>query len=316
MVIRSILTQTEISFFAKVYGIGLVSNFEPLEGGSENSNYVLETMKGKYILTISEDVGLDQLSNLVHLYDHLNENQFPTSIIMRGLDGKSITDYKGKPAILKNFIKGTIVKNPSPQILFQIGVLAAKLHKIPLTKGIQDKFPYGISHFHQAQSWDINNSFINWLKKKAEFLANNLRTDLPKGLVHGDIFGDNLISVLRKSAYTSPSKKLADLLNGLATTINSGGDLSSFFKERAKNLLFEYRIYQEKDTRSAETFMDIYISVVIAAPMIFMLLMIMIQISGFGVSLSISAITLIMILGVTIINIVFLTFLHLKQSQE
>ncbi|MCH8907579.1 MAG: phosphotransferase, partial [Candidatus Heimdallarchaeota archaeon] len=193
MVIRSILTQTEISFFAKVYGIGLVSNFEPLEGGSENSNYVLETMKGKYILTISEDVGLDQLSNLVHLYDHLNENQFPTSIIMRGLDGKSITDYKGKPAILKNFIKGTIVKNPSPQILFQIGVLAAKLHKIPLTKGIQDKFPYGISHFHQAQSWDINNSFINWLKKKAEFLANNLRTDLPKGLVHGDIFGDNLI---------------------------------------------------------------------------------------------------------------------------
>jgi len=131
-----------------------------------------------------------------------------------------------------------------------------------------------------------------------------------------NVLGKDLISVLKNNAYTSPSKKLANLFNGLATTINSGGDLSKFFEERAKNLLFEYKIDQEKDTRAAETFMDIYISVVIATPMIFMLLMIMIQISGLGISLSIPVITLIMILGVTVINIIFLTFLHLKQPKD
>ena len=130
-----------------------------------------------------------------------------------------------------------------------------------------------------------------------------------------NILGKDLISVLRANAYTSPSRKLSDLFNGLATTINSGGELSKFFEERAKNLLFDYRIDQEKETRAAETFMDIYISVVIAAPMIFMLLMIMIQISGLGIALSISTITLIMISGVTVINLMFLTFLHLKQSK-
>ncbi|MCH7722051.1 MAG: type II secretion system F family protein [Bacteroidetes bacterium] len=110
-----------------------------------------------------------------------------------------------------------------------------------------------------------------------------------------NILGKNLISVLRDNAYTSPSKKLANLFNGLATTINSGGELSKFFEERSKNLLFEYRIDQEKETRAAETFMDIYISVVIAAPMIFMLLIIMIQVSGLGISIGITTITLIMI---------------------
>ena len=127
-----------------------------------------------------------------------------------------------------------------------------------------------------------------------------------------NILGYDLINALKRAAMNSPSKKLAELLNGMSTTINSGGDLPDFFEKRAQTLLFEYRLEREKSTRSAETFMDIYISVVIAAPMILMLLLMMMKISGLGLDLSISAITLIMILGVTVINFAFLVFLHLK----
>ncbi len=112
-----------------------------------------------------------------------------------------------------------------------------------------------------------------------------------------------------------PSTKLAELLNGLATTINSGGDLPEFFDKRSQTLLFEHRIEKEKNTKSAETFMDIYISVVIASPMILMLLLMMMSISGLS-WLSTSMITLIMILGVSLANVIFLTFLHIKQSSE
>lgn len=143
-----------------------------------------------------------------------------------------------------------------------------------------------------------------------------LRKEFIKIINGVNVLGYDLITVLRNSAFNNPSKKLASLFNGLATTINSGGDLPTFFEERAKSLLFEYKLESEKDTRSAETFMDIYISVVIAAPMILMLLMIMIQISGLGIALSISAITLIMVTGVSLINVVFLTFLHLKQPKS
>ena len=73
---------------------------------------------------------------------------------------------------------------------------------------------------------------------------------------------------------------------------------------------------REKYTKTAETFMDIYISLVIAAPMILMLLLMMMKVSGLGISISSSAITLLMIFGVTMINIVFLVFLQLKQPSS
>ena len=128
-----------------------------------------------------------------------------------------------------------------------------------------------------------------------------------------NIYGYDFVSALRRSAYNSPSRKLSELFNGLATTITSGGNLPGFFEKRAQSLLFEYRLEREKYTRSAETFMDIYISVVIAAPMILMLLLIMMSVSGLGISLGANMIALIMILGVSLINILFLTFLNLRQ---
>jgi len=129
-----------------------------------------------------------------------------------------------------------------------------------------------------------------------------------------NIHGYNFVGALRNASFNSPSKRLSELFSGLATTINSGGDLPNFFEERSKSLLFEHRLDMEKQSKSAETFMDIYISLVVAAPMILMLLLIMMKISGLGLAMSTGTITLIMVLGVAIINIVFLTFLELKKD--
>jgi len=59
----------------------------------------------------------------------------------------------------------------------------------------------------------------------------------------------------------------------------------------------------------------LYISIVIAAPMIFMLLLMILKISGLGVSLPTSTITLMMVGGVAMINVFFLIFLHLKKTE-
>lgn len=129
-----------------------------------------------------------------------------------------------------------------------------------------------------------------------------------------NVLGQDLVTALRNSSFNTASIKLSELFNGLATTIHSGGDLPKFFDERAKGLLFEYHLEKEKSAKAAETFMDIYISVVIAAPMILMLLLMMMRISGLGIQISTGLITLMMILGVVSINIAFLVFLHLKQT--
>ena len=108
---------------------------------------------------------------------------------------------------------------------------------------------------------------------------------------------------------------MSELLSGLATTINSGGDLTRFFETRAETLLFDYKLRREKETKTAETFMDLYISIVIAAPMIFMLLLMIMKISGLGISLPTTVITLMMVSGVAMINVFFLIFLHLKKTE-
>ena len=143
-----------------------------------------------------------------------------------------------------------------------------------------------------------------------------LEKEFTKLLNEINIYGYDFITALKNVSYNSPSKKLSELLNGLATTISSGGNLPDFFKKRSETLLFEYKIEREKRIKTSETFMDVYISVVIAAPMILMLLLVMMKISGLGFSLSTGTITLITVLGVFLINIFFLTFLQIKQPSE
>lgn len=142
-----------------------------------------------------------------------------------------------------------------------------------------------------------------------------LRREAMKLMNQINLYGYDLVNALKNVAETTPSKKWADLLNGMSTSIKLGGSLASFLNKRAETLIFEYQIEREKATRIAETYMNIYISVVIAAPMLILLLLIMMSVSGIGFPLSIGMITLIMVLSVSIINVLFLLYLNLKQKK-
>jgi len=143
----------------------------------------------------------------------------------------------------------------------------------------------------------------------------HLEKEFNKLLNEINIYGYDIVTALKDLALNCPSAKLSELFNGLATTITSGGDLYDYFDKRSQTLLFEYRLEREKRTKAAETFMDIYISVVIAAPMILMLLLMMMKISGLGISLSTSMLTLLVVGAVSVINVLFLVFLQLKGGE-
>ena len=141
----------------------------------------------------------------------------------------------------------------------------------------------------------------------------NTRKEFRRIINQVNVYGYDLITALKNSSRETSSRKLSELLNGIATTISSGGSLSEFLDKRAETLLFDYRLERERYTKSAETFMDIYISIVIAAPMIMTLLLVLIAMSGIGLGMSLSQLTLVIILIVGLINILFLVFLHLSQ---
>jgi len=126
--------------------------------------------------------------------------------------------------------------------------------------------------------------------------------------------GYDLVTALKRISNSSPSSKLRELLDGLATTITSGGDLHGFLDKHADELLFDYRIEREKYTKTAETFMDIYISIVIAAPMILLMLFIIMGSTGmYFMGLTTNITGFLIIFTIIILNIGFLIFLRLKQ---
>ena len=128
-----------------------------------------------------------------------------------------------------------------------------------------------------------------------------------------NVYGYDLVNALKNAARATSSTKIAELFNGLATTISSGGSLTSFLEKRTETLLFDYRLERERSTKMAETFMDIYISVVIAAPMIMMLLLVLMSVSQISLGLSLEALTVLIISIVALINLIFIAVLHIKQ---
>jgi len=126
--------------------------------------------------------------------------------------------------------------------------------------------------------------------------------------------GHDLVTALKKIAKSSPSGKLRELLDGLAISMTSGGNLHDFLDKHAETLLFDYKLEREKYTKTAETFMDIYISIVIAAPMILLMIFVIMGSTGmYFLGLTTGIMSFLIILAIVILNILFLTFLRTKQ---
>ena len=202
-----------------------------------------------------------------------------------------------------------------PAATFLFTYFYPSFEKKSLEGKINRELPFAAIHMSSISGSMIEPSKIfNIIISTKEYP--NLEKEFIKLQNEINIYGYDLVTALRNRSFNSPSRKLADLFNGMAITITSGGDLPDFFEKRSQSLLFEHRLELEKQLKTSETFMDIYISVVIAAPMVLMLILMMMRISGLGITLSPFMISFVMILIVSIVNIFFLTFLHIKQPKD
>lgn len=202
-----------------------------------------------------------------------------------------------------------------PIITFIFLYVYPSLEKKSLETGIDQELPFATINMSAIAGSRIEpTNIFHIIVSTGEYP--HLKGQFTKVMNEITIYGHDLVTALRNSADSCPSKKLADLYNSLATNITSGGNLGEFFEKRSESLLLDYRLERERYTRASETFIDVYISIVIAAPMILMLLLMMIQVSGLGLALTPTMLSLIMILGVAGVNFVFLMFLRLKQPSQ
>jgi len=178
---------------------------------------------------------------------------------------------------------------------------------------INEELPFAVMHMSSISGSGIEPTQIfKIVALSKEYPL--LRKEIRKVLNQVNIYGYDLVTALNNVSKSTSNPSLSELFSGLSTTITSGGELSEFFEKRADTLLNNYRLAKEKSIKIAETSMDIYISVVIAAPMILMLMLIMISVSGIQIGFTPQELTIITIGGVALINVAFLGYLQTRRS--
>jgi pilus assembly protein TadC len=201
-----------------------------------------------------------------------------------------------------------------PFLVFGGFYIYPSLRKGAVDKGISNELPFVAIHMAAISGSDIEPVKIFRIvsmSKEYKYIGKEFK----KIINQIDVYGYDLVSSLKNLASSTINSGLAELLKGMATNISTGGALRDYLDKKAENLLVDYRLERERYSAVVETFMDIYISVMITAPMIFMMVFVIMFLVGTEFSFSINVLTIIVVFVLIIVNIIFLTVLHLKQPK-
>ena len=210
-----------------------------------------------------------------------------------------------------------LLKNIGLAILVPLGVFVIAL-TYPQTQAtsvsniIENELPFVIMHMSSVAGRGVEpKKVFEILSKSPEYPS--ISNEIKKVMNQINLYGYDLVTALKNIAKSTSNEKLAGLLNGIATNIVFGGDLKAYLDKRSSDSLLDYKLARKKYSAMAETSMDIYIGILVAAPLILMVLLILMNVTGFGFGLSMSTLTMILIGGIALLNIGFLMFLQIKQ---
>lgn len=185
------LKEKDILEISRKYNLTQIG-YESMEESGGNTNYLVRTAQNQYVLTIFEieHIRVANLSRLLYL---LEEFDFPTTRIQKLANGDVITSYQGKPVLLKPYIVGQVVENMDENMVSQVGTAMASLHEIPNPYYLPGQHSYGLETFPRVMDKGINLEYENWLAQRYDFLMQTIPSGLPRGLIHGDVFYDNVL---------------------------------------------------------------------------------------------------------------------------
>ncbi|RLD29719.1 MAG: hypothetical protein DRI75_02270 [Bacteroidetes bacterium] len=189
----SILNKVELLEILEPYSISEIRSYEILGGGSENTNYKIESEFGIIVLTISEQKTFEEAQNLTRMLDYLKKHNFSTSELVYTAKNKSLSMFNNKPVMVKKFIAGKIMSSLPAHLLEQIGTDVAKLHKISPPDYLREVMWCGKERFNEVEEYALNSSFDIWMKDILLYVDKYITPDLPKAFIHTDIFDSNII---------------------------------------------------------------------------------------------------------------------------
>jgi homoserine kinase type II len=199
MAVYTHITDSDLSAFLSLYDIGELTSFSGIAEGVENSNFLVRTTTGTYILTLYEKrVDPADLPFFLGLMGHLSASGMscPTPII--GRDGAALKELNGRPAAMVTFLEGVWPRRIEPGHCRSLGGAMAGMHLASMDFDIQRVNALSVESWRpllascNLPSLEIYHALHNELNVELGRLETDWPTDLPIGVVHADLFPDNV----------------------------------------------------------------------------------------------------------------------------
>tara|TARA_Y100000992_G_scaffold299610_1_gene266670 strand:+ start:301 stop:1269 length:969 start_codon:yes stop_codon:yes gene_type:complete len=199
MAIYTKFNNNDLENILNSYSIGKLQNYRGIEEGIENTNYYIETKDKKYILTIYEKrVKEEDLPFFSNLMSQLHRSDFLSPVPILNNKKQAITNYKSKKMMITSFLDGKAKEILNPENCKSVGQAAAKLHKITKTFKIKRKNDLSIKSWRKIfdtvkdKCNQIHKDLPKLIEQNLSDVEKNWPNDLPKGIIHADLFSDNI----------------------------------------------------------------------------------------------------------------------------
>jgi homoserine kinase type II len=199
MAVYTEVADDALAAFLADYDLGAVTAFKGIAEGVENSNYLLQTETGGYILTLYEKrVNAVDLPYFLDLMDHLAAHDFPCPVPVHGRDGHALRRLCNRNAAIVTFLNGVSVHHPSPEQCRAVGAALARLHLAG--KGFEMRRENDLS----VAGWrtlldscgtradELQAGLGAELETELSHLESAWPARLPTGVIHADLFPDNV----------------------------------------------------------------------------------------------------------------------------
>ncbi len=199
MAVYTQVPDDELAAFVASYGLGRVLSCKGIAEGVENTNYLLHTDKGPYILTLYEKrVKAEDLPFFLGLMDHLAANGITCPLPVHDAKGRTLGTLAGRPAALITFLEGVWPREPRVAHCAGVGEVLAKLHlagkgfalKRPNALGLEGWAP--LFKRFELSADKIVPGLRQGIADELAYLAKHWPQDLPQGVIHADLFQDNV----------------------------------------------------------------------------------------------------------------------------
>lgn len=190
------LFQDEIDFIEKKYKIKILE-IKNIDNGILNSNFYIKTKNKKYILRIYEaNRTIDEEKQELILLDRIVDF-IPVSTAIKNIDNEYISIFNNKKFALFEYIDGNSITKIDTHIIREIAIYLGKLHSF--TKDISfEKYNRKtrinfVFYYNEIKKSEIDFKFRNELLNSADKINGSDFSILPSGVIHGDIFPDNVL---------------------------------------------------------------------------------------------------------------------------